>query len=345
MMESVHPRSGRPEPSNSGSFATRRTRSSSITSLTNPTTPYQEPDHGRLGTGFSILKPEVPKNQPPQAPLHKILALPPWLQDTIAKLDASHPLRAVFPVLHDASDHSVADNPLENSSDHPIPQRAHPGNANWSFRFPSTLQTQSRTCQPGSDASSDELQLFSTHYPVYHNSLLYLRPGSPTPFTSVLSRPEGTFPTVADSCPSPSAPINVANPAHISGFETTPLSASSLNRGPPDQGPLATRRGVESDGIFRYSPPQTNSTAVLPPFAFGRPIQVYFDSPIEDPVSTDPLEPGDYDPFKLDPEEYKNLGFKWAPCDRHTRAKRLSTREPEASALACATDEVNSYCD
>ena len=65
-------------------------------------------------------------------------------------------------------------------------------------------------------------------------------------------------------------------------------------------------------------------------------MRVYFDSPVEDPVGSDPLEPDDYDPFKLDAEEYKNLNFKWVPFDH---GRMGSAGGPETSALPPGADE------
>jgi hypothetical protein len=51
------------------------------------------------------------------------------------------------------------------------------------------------------------------------------------------------------------------------------------------------------------------STAPQPP------IRVYFDSPLEDPTSSDPMEPEEYELFEIDPEK---LDFRWMPFDRKT---------------------------
>ena len=306
---------------------------------------HQDSDHRRLGTEFSILKLEASRSQTPQASLPKILALPPWLQDTVTELDVSHPLRAIFPTLHDVSNPSVVEHSLENPPDCLTPRRAHPDDADRSFRFPSTPGVRSRARQPDSDTSSDELRPFSSNYPLYrNNSLLHLHSGSPTPSTSALSQPEGAFSTATNSYPSSSARINTADTAHIFDFETVPLSASSLNRDPSDRVCPVPPCNLECDGIFRYNPSQTDSTTVLPPsqpLVFERPIRVYFDSPTEDPAGSDPLEPNDYDPFKLEPDEYKNLSFKWAPFDLQTGTRReLMTGEPETSARLPVSNEV-----
>jgi len=331
MMESIRSRADRTISSDSGSFTTRRTRSSSITSpssFAGPTTPYQDSDKGRLGTGFSVLKLEMPRSQTPQGSSPKILALPPWLQDTINDLGASHPLRAVFPAPHDASDPGFVGHPLENSPDYQMHRRAHPNDPTWSLGLPSTPPRipSSRPRQPDSDTSSDEPRPFPTHYPLYrNNSLLHLRSGSPTPSVGALTQPGGDFPTAPNSYPSPFTPIKVASAAHTSGFKTTPPSASSLNHDPLVPISPAPRPDVDYDGVFRYNPSQADSAIDLPPpqpFAFERPVRTYFDSPTEDPMSSDPLESDDYDPFKLDPEECKNLGFKWAPFDHELRVSQ-----------------------
>ena len=348
MMESIRSRSERAESSDSGSFTTRRTRSSSITSpssLTDPTTPHQDSDHRRLGTGFSILKAEAQRSQTPQASLPKILALPPWLQDTIAELDASHPLRAVFPTLHDTSNPGVVEHSLGNPHDCPAPPHAHPTDANQLIRFSSTPRIQSRACQPDSDTSSDEPRPFSSNYPLYHNnSLLHLHSGSRTPSVGALSQSRGALPTATNSYPSSSARTDVTNAMHIFDSETAPRFALSLNPDPPDRAFPTPRCNLEYDGVFRYNPSQADSTTVTPvpqPFGFERPIQVYFDSPIEDPVGSDPSEPNDYDPFKLDPDEYKNLSFKWAPFDPQSGTRReLTEGEPEINARPPVSDEV-----
>ena len=329
MMESIGSRSSRSVSSSSGSLTTRQTRSSSIaspSSFTNPSTTCQYSDHGRLGTGFSILKPEVPRNQTLQVPSPKILALPPWLQDTITELGASHPLRAVFPTLHDGSDPDVVESPLENSSDHPMPRRAHPDDSNWSFGFPSTPPRipPSRPLKLDSDASvsSGEPQQISTHYPLYHKSLLHLRPGSPTPSVGALTQLESPFAAAANSYPSSSTSVRAANTTHISEFKTTLCSPSlSLTHDPSGPVSPAPRNNAERDSVFRYNPSQDDSATPIPPsppFVFERPVRVYFDSPIEDPISSDPSELDGNDPFKLDPEECKNLSFKWAPFDLRT---------------------------
>lgn len=350
MMESIRSGSERARSSDSGSFTTRRTRSSSITSpssLTNPTAPHQDSDHGRLGTGFSILKLEASKSQTPQVSLPKISALPPWLQDTITELDVSHPLRAIFPTSHGASNPGVVDHSLGNPGppDGPMPRHAHPDDAERPFRFTSVPPIQSGARQPDSDTSSDELQPFSSNYPLYrNNSLLHLRSGSPSLSISALSQPEGAFSTATNSNPGSSVRTNVADTAHIFDPETAPLSASSLNRDAFDRVLPVPPRNLEYDGIFRYNPSQTDLATVHPPsqsFVFERPIQVYFDSPIEDPVGSDPSEPNDYDPFKLDPDEYKNVSFKWTPFDLQTRARReLTTSGLKTSARSPVSDEV-----
>ena len=335
MMESIRSRAGQSGSSDSGSFTRRRTRSSSIaspSSFTSPTTPYQGSDQGRLGTEFSVLKLEIPRSQTPQASLPKILALPPWLQDTINELGVSHPLRAVFPAPHDASDPGVARNPVENSPNYQIPRRAHPSDIVRSLHLPSTPPRipPSMPREPDSDTSSDGLGPFPTRYPLYHNdSLLHLSSGSPVPSVGDLTQPESAFPNASDPYPGPVTPINVANVTHISRFKPTPPSASSSNHGPPVPVSPTPRPDVDYDGVFRYNPSQADSEMDLPPpqpFAFERPIRTYFDSPTEDPISSDPLGPDDYDPFKLDPEECKNLGFKWAPFDH---VPETSARSPD----------------
>ena len=276
---------------------------------------------GRLGTGFSVLKPEVPRIQTQQASFSKILALPPWLQDTITELDASHPLRAAFPAFRDPPDSGVAGCPPENFPGHPTPQRTHPNDVTWSFHLPSTSPRipPSRPPQPDSDTSSEDPQPFSTHYPSYdNNSLLHLRSRSPTPSIDAPARLEGAFPPAADSCAIASAPIRVINTTHISEFKTTNLPSSSFSHNPSDPVSLAPGNNAECDGVFRYNMSQADSAIAVPPsqpFIFERPIRVHFDSPIEDPTNSDPLESDDHDPFKLDPEECKNLNFKWAPFD------------------------------
>lgn len=349
-MGSIHPRSNRPGSSDSASSTARRTRSSSSASrlsFTNPTGPYQGSDQGRLGSGFSILKPEVPRSQTPHAAFPKILALPPWLQDTITELDGSHPLRAVFPTLHDASDTGAPNHPLDNSPDSQITRHAHHNDANWAFRFSPTPRIHPpRPRQPGSDTSSDGPQPASTHQPLYHNnSLLHLRSVSPTstPFVGAVPQPEGVLPAAATSDSSPSAPTNVANTTHISGSNATPFSASPLNHDLPHLISPVPRPNAKYDGIFRYNLLRPDSATSLPPsqpFIFERPTRVYFDSPIEDPINSDPWEPEDHDPFKLDPEECKNLNFKWASFDLQTGIRGEPTvGEPETSARSPGADE------
>lgn len=341
-MESIHPRSDRSGSSDDRQWSptTRRTgRSSSVaspTSLTNPTTAYQDSDNGRLGSRFSILKPTAPNNQTLHASLPKVLSLPPWLQDTITELDASHPLRAVFPTFHDLSDPAAVHNSPENPPDYQIPRT----DANQPFCFPSTPRAPPLARPRDSDTSPDEPQAFSAPYLLYHDdSLLNLQPETPTPSANAPSHSELAFPTASNYRPSSSTFTNVTKPAHIRRFETTLLSASSSNHTLHDPASPASQQDSECDGIFRYDPSQADFTPVLPPppprpFVFEKPAQIYFDSPIEDPISSDPSEPGDYhDPFKLDPEEYKKLSFKWAPFDSRTGMKGgLRSGKPETSA-------------
>lgn len=342
MIESIRPRSDRPGSSDCGSFTTRRrTRSSSITSPTfptNPTTPYQASDHGRLGRKFSILKPTTSRSQVQDGSLPKILALPSWLQDTIAELDGSHPLRAVFPTLRNDSDPTVADGFDGNLSDFQTPRHG----VTQSLCLPPTprSRTPPRTRLPYSDTSSDELQTLSARYSLYHDdSMLCLQSGPPTPSIDTFCHPEVAFPTTSI----PSASINVTGTPHICGFEATSLSASSLNHNLHDTVSPAAQRDDECDGVFRYDPSQADLTTPSKPFVFERLTGVYFDSPIEDPINSDPLEPSDcdHDPFKLDPEEYKNLGFKWAPFTPQTGLRRdPMSSEPETSAKPLGAGEV-----
>ena len=344
MIESINPRPNRSSSSDCGSVTARRARSSSLTtpsSLTNPTTPYQDSDRGRLGAGFSILKPMVSRvTETPHASAPKITALPPWLQETITELNVSHPLRVVFPALH-VSDHRVDNHPPEKPPESPVSSRH---SVNRPFLFPSAPpQIPSTTRLPDSD-SSDELQEPSPRYPLYHNtSLLHLRPGSPVPSIGALSQPEVVFPTAPDSHPSPSALTNLTKTPHICGFKTPPPLASSRNRNPHDPVSPGMRHDAESDNIFRYDTSQADLQTTLPPsepFFFERPARAYFDSPIEDPMSSDPLEPNDHDPFKLDPEEYKSLGFKWAPFDPRAKMRGPMPREAGKGAQSSGTGEV-----
>ncbi|KAF9784424.1 hypothetical protein BJ322DRAFT_848106 [Thelephora terrestris] len=337
MVESIHPRAKGSSSSDCGSAMTRRARSSSLTmpsSLTNPTTPYQDSDRGRLGAGFSILKPMVSRSQTSHAPVPKITALPPWLQDTITELNASHPLRAVFPVLHEVSDPQVVNHPTENPPESPVPPRH---GVNRPFCFSSTPpRVPSSTRLPDPDTSSDELQALSPHYPLYQtDSLLHLRSRSPAPSIGALSRSEVGLRTSTDSRPGTSALTNMTKNPDICEFKTPPLLASSSDRDPHETVSPATQRDVECDDVFRYNTSQADLPIALPPsepFVFERPTRVYFDSPIEDPMSSDPLEPNDYDPFRLDPEEYKNISFKWTPFDPQvgTRAPTLPGSETSA---------------
>ena len=337
MIESIRSGADRSIPPDSGSFTRRRTRSSSITSpslFTSPTTPYQDSDQGRLGLGFSVLKLRVQGSQTPQTSLPKILALPPWLQDTINELGASHPLRVVFPAPHDASDTSVARDPAEDFPDYPKPRRALPNDINRSLLLPSTPPRipPSTSHQQDSETSSDEPRPVSSQYPLYRNSSLLRLYSSPAPSLGALTRPKSTSPNASNPYPGAVAPIKVANAAHISRFKTTPLSASSLNHGPPVSIFPVPRPDVDYDGVFRYNLSQADSEIDLSPlqqFTFERPIQTYFDSPTEDPLSSDPLGPDDHDPFKLDPEECKNLSFKWAPFGHAAGVAETSTRSPD----------------
>lgn len=348
-MESIHPRSRRSGSSDDcGSFATRRTRSSSITSptsLTDPTTPYQDSDNGRLGSEFSILRPTASISRTTRVSPPKILALPSWLRNTVTGLEASHPLRAVFPTLrHDAPDSTVAERSPEDLPNYQIPRHG----SNQPFCFPSTPRTSSKGRLPNSDTSSDEPQTFSAYHPPYHNdSLLYLRSGSPIHPASASPHSEvATFHTPSNPHPSPSTLINVTKTTHICGFETPPHPASSSNHDLHDPASPATQPDVGCDDVFRFNLSQADFTPVqvpsFKPFVFERPTRVYFDSPIEDPISSDPLEPSDYDPFKLDPEEYKNIGFKWAPFDpRASGTKReLISSEPKETTTPPGTSEV-----
>jgi hypothetical protein len=92
MMKSIHPRSDRPGSSNRANFTTRPTRSSSTTSdtsLTNPTIPYQDSDAWafRVRIFHFILKPTAARSQMQHVSIPKLVALPSWLQDTITEID------------------------------------------------------------------------------------------------------------------------------------------------------------------------------------------------------------------------------------------------------------------
>lgn len=345
MMESINPKSEFAGSSDSGSATARRTRSSSIATsplLTNPTTPYRDSGHGRLGTEFSILKPMMSKNQASQAPFPKILTLPSWLQDTITKLDSSHPLCAVFPALHCAPEPDVVLHPSGDPPDDPTSQRG----VNWSSPFLSLpSRDSSRARLPDSD-TSDEPQKSLMHRPLYHNdSLLPLRSESPAPPIGGISHTEIAFPTTSDSWTSSSVPTKATRDPHICGFENPPSPASPSNRNPHD--PCSPARHDAECDVFRYDPSQTDLTTALSPsepFVFEKPTRVYFDSPIEDPISSDPLEPGDYDPFKLDPEEYKNLGFKWAPFVPRTGMRESSMGVSETNSHESTDSQGDLRC-
>lgn len=340
MVESIHPRPDRSGSSDCGSFTTRRTRSSSsasYTSLTNPTIPYQDSDHGRLGSKFSVLKPEATRNQTPQVPQPKIMTLPSWLRDTITELDVSNPLRTVFPTLHDVSDPALVNRSFENPPNYQSPRH----DVNRPYCSHSTPPIPSGARLPDSDTSSDEPQASSALYPLYNNdSLLHVRSGSPAHPIGALLYSEVAFPTTPNYHPNSSAFTSVAKTPHIcAGFETTSLPASSPshNLRDPVSPSAAARRDIGCDDIFRYDPSQADfTTPVLSPsepFVFESPAPVYFHSPIEDPIGSDPLEPSDYcDPFKLDLEEYKKLDFKWAPFGPPTGITRETrSGEPETN--------------
>ena len=326
MMENIHPRSDCQTTSDCGSFSTRRPRITTPSSLTDPTTIYRDSGHGRLGAEFSILKPAVSKVS--HACFPKILALPSWLQDTITELDVSHPLRTVFPTLHDVSDPSAIKEPPEDPTQYP-PGRG----ANLHFFLPTTPPRSSGARPQDSDTSSDEPQASSAHHSLYQNdSLLHLRSGPSIPPLSDLLQQETA--SIAASNHYPNSTLTKC--PHICGSETNHPPASSSVRNPDDHlvSP-ATQQDAEYGDVFRYDPSHVYSGTVLPPFkpfVFEKPIRVYFDSPTEDPIDNDLLEPSDFDPFKLDPEEYRKISFKWVPFDLRTGTKRgLKSSEIETS--------------
>lgn len=81
----------------------------------------------------------------------------------------------------------------------------------------------------------------------------------------------------------------------------------------------------------------------LPAAPVGRPFstpvhptRVYFDSPIEDPISSDPLDPADYE-LDLD---YENLDFRWEKFDRGDSATARNDLRPSLPA-STAHDTLN----
>ena len=116
---------------------------------------------------------------------------------------------------------------------------------------------------------------------------------------------------------------------------------SSLNHKPPVPISPAPGPDVGYDGVFRYNPADSGIDLPPPqPFTFERPTRAYFDSPTEDPISSDPLEPDDYDPFKLEPEECKNLSFKWAPFDCELRSADSPTTTAQPPDAGGTDQEV-----
>jgi hypothetical protein len=126
----------------------------------------------------------------------------------------------------------------------------------------------------------------------------------------------------------PLSPLALSLLLLITLITSLPASSSNHILHDPASSPPSVQHDVECDDIFRSGPSQDFTTLVLSPSeppGFERTTRTYFDSPIEDPVSSDPLQPSDHDPFKLDPEGYKRLCFRWTSFDRKIGMKRGTT--------------------
>jgi hypothetical protein len=67
------------------------------------------------------------------------------------------------------------------------------------------------------------------------------------------------------------------------------------------------------DNVSSRLSPSSRLAAQIDTGSAIRPIRVYFDSPLEDPTSSDPMEHDEYELFRPDPEKF---GFRWKPFDR-----------------------------
>ncbi|KAH7914135.1 hypothetical protein BJ138DRAFT_1212496 [Hygrophoropsis aurantiaca] len=273
----------------------RSSGSSSVSSYDIPKTPidaYSGLSEGRLGVGFSVLKmrgqpdffhsPNVKSSSdddfqilPSTLSLKKPKPLPNWLVSTFQTLGPEHPLRGLLPLEQDVTREWVAHAVVPAS------------------------ETRAPAIEPAERSVPDEIFAFN-------------------PFCAEIELEQAIETSLSSSVPPDGkddaiyrhlTPIFSNDLDNDVVVNASPEINSMLISGNPslhDDSPafnyaVASPTLVAQDHARLFSTPGPN-------FAQSR--TVYFDSPLEDPASSDSLEPQD---FELDLE---SLDFRWTPFDR-----------------------------
>lgn len=93
------------------------------------------------------------------------------------------------------------------------------------------------------------------------------------------------------------------------------------------------------DQIFNFQVPSPSKSVEISDSARA-PARVYFDSPIEDPSSSDPMEPEEYgyESFKL--EELEHIGFRWTAFDRKAVGIDFAKVKPTGEVIVKANGVI-----
>ncbi|KAJ7072337.1 hypothetical protein C8F01DRAFT_1243396 [Mycena amicta] len=276
----------------------RRARSASSTSGSSvPKTPVDEYDihHGRLGPEFSVLKlaanmwdgSSSDSCEQPAPPPH--VPLPPWLADTFSTLGPTHPLRLLLPR-------------TTRTEAGPIPLTEHDAISDLSdeAHFPVLEndfepETRSRSTSPMPFSTAGPCSTIS--YPI--DSILFA--DDQLPFSvpgprSIL--PNAKAPALSDYLSPPQQSDALILPSrNLPGYNSPPSAPSPFEESMPE----ITDYLSDLDDIPLIP---TLGASCTPVSGYNARHAIYFDSPAEDPVHSDPLEVG---------YELESLDFKWKP--------------------------------
>lgn len=349
------------------SLQQRRRRTSSVSGSSStasydiPRTPvdaYSSLDDGRVGLEFSTVKSQPHTKYARGAPLPSMdfmfghgdhptpnnkAQVPLWLQDTVASLKKSHPLRSFIPV-------PTIDAPEADPGHHveedvfafqpPAPQQEtddmlrvpDPMQPSYMLPEPSNARSVLPFSMPGPgsdlahaewantvdtayDLTQEDPQYAHSHGPPeedVHLSAIPPEQGETSPNRAPLPFAQPPSPTLVED--DFSAHIELS-PQYLS---SSPLTDSYMHDAQePGLTPARTRSSSSrtSDSISfpkPFSTPGPGSTFSVSSASRAPTFKVFFDSPTEDPMMSDPMEKPDYE-LDLD---YDNLDFKWEKFDR-----------------------------
>ncbi|KAF7315732.1 hypothetical protein MIND_00089100 [Mycena indigotica] len=290
----------------------RRARSASSASGSSiPKTPIDDyaSHHGRLGSQFSVLKLDTNRNSgwnesssdPIESPSTTSSILPTWLADTFSTLNAGHPLRLLLPPKSEPSTtgNTKDDNPFFITmlkESSPSVLEYEPHPTTHSSPLPFSTAGPCSTIAIPVDPPMEEHAPFS----IPGHQLLPTTPSQSNTFAHL----------------SPVFALPSLSPQPTEDIPDSAVFLSDLHDPPPN---------ADDDDLISFHTPSDRNPHRM----------VYFDSPADDPIYSDPLDVG----YELD-----SLDFQWTPFIQQAGANNFDSSnnvlDPEPLAVSNSDDPV-----